>query len=238
MKKHWVIPDIHGCSKTLQSLIDYQINPSKHDWLYFLGDYIDRGPDSKGVIDYIMSLQEKEYNIRLLKGNHEEYILKAYYAEPEKKGFLGFGKKNEVKKEWTHFGGKECMNSFGVKNLRDIPEKYIHWLENLELYIDLDQFLLVHAGLNFGKEDPFEDEHAMLWIREFLNEPERIGNKTIIHGHVPINLELLYHFRDHPELKVIDLDNGVYMKDRSGFGNLLALELGSMDLAVQYNLDM
>lgn len=238
MRKHWVIPDIHGCAKTLRALIEYHINPTKHDWLYFLGDYIDRGPDSKGVIDYLMYLQDEEYNVRLLKGNHEEYVLKVYDAEPVKRGLFGIRKSNAAKKEWRHFGGKECMASFGVKNLRDIPQHYIDWINDLEMYIELDHFILVHAGLDFSNEDPFRNEHSMLWTKEFHHEPSRVGDKTIIHGHVPINLELIYHYKDHPELKVIDLDNGIYMTDRSGFGNLVALELGSRDLVVQYNMDM
>ena len=75
MKKQWVIPDLHGCSQTLQALITEQIRPSRSDVLYFLGDYIDRGPDSKGVIDYIITLQENEYEVKVLKGNHEDYFL-------------------------------------------------------------------------------------------------------------------------------------------------------------------
>ena len=60
MRKHWVIPDIHGCARTLHALIEDNIKPTKHDELYFLGDYIDRGPDSKGVID--MCVKNENYN--------------------------------------------------------------------------------------------------------------------------------------------------------------------------------
>ena len=60
MKKRWVIPDLHGCVNTLRTLIEEQIRPSRSDLLYFLGDYIDRGPDSKGLIDYIRNLQKDE----------------------------------------------------------------------------------------------------------------------------------------------------------------------------------
>ena len=58
MNKIWIIPDIHGCVLTLKTLIENQIEPDKNDQLIFIGDYIDRGPDSKGVIDYIMNLEE------------------------------------------------------------------------------------------------------------------------------------------------------------------------------------
>ncbi|MDP3444408.1 MAG: metallophosphoesterase, partial [Ignavibacteria bacterium] len=89
MNNRWIIPDIHGCSKTLKQLIEYQIKPSRTDEFYFLGDYIDRGPDSKGVIDYIMELQRKEFTIRLLLGNHEEYCIKSWDEDKKKKKFLG-----------------------------------------------------------------------------------------------------------------------------------------------------
>ena len=72
MRNRWVIPDIHGYLNTLKSLIENRISLTKEDTLYFLGDYIDRGPNSKGVIDYIMSLQDQDYDIHCLRGNHED----------------------------------------------------------------------------------------------------------------------------------------------------------------------
>jgi serine/threonine protein phosphatase 1 len=61
MKKRWVIPDIHGCVNTLKALIEEQIKPARYDELYFLGDYINCGPESRAVIDYIRFLQKDEY---------------------------------------------------------------------------------------------------------------------------------------------------------------------------------
>lgn len=58
MPKQWVIPDIHGCVRTLRALIEQLVIPAKEDTLYFLGDFVDRGPDSKGVLDYVMGLKE------------------------------------------------------------------------------------------------------------------------------------------------------------------------------------
>ncbi len=77
MSKQWVIPDIHGCSRSLRALIEDQIVPSLDDQLLFLGDYVDRGPDSKGVIDYVIWLQARGYNTVTLKGNHEEFFVKS-----------------------------------------------------------------------------------------------------------------------------------------------------------------
>jgi serine/threonine protein phosphatase 1 len=74
MSKRWVIPDIHGYLDTLKALIEERIKPARTDELYFLGDYIDRGPDSRGVINYIRSLRQDGYAVTALKGNHEDFL--------------------------------------------------------------------------------------------------------------------------------------------------------------------
>ena len=130
------------------------------------------------------------------------------------------------------------MKSFGIKNPSDLPEEYIRWMKELEYYIELDDYLIVHAGFDFSVDDPFKDEQSMLWIREFKPDKEKLKGKRVIHGHVPIDLEMVYHLKEHLSYQFIDLDNGIYMTDREGFGNLVALELNSRDLAIQYNLDM
>jgi serine/threonine protein phosphatase 1 len=239
MPKKWIIPDIHGCAKTLRALFDDYIKPSKGDELYFLGDYIDRGPDAKGVIDFIMKLQKDNYTVHLLKGNHEETCVNACREEEELKSFIGFKGKNISKAAWLQFGGKETMKSIGIKDLRDMPGEYLEWMDGLKTHIILDDFVLVHAGLNFSITDPYEDENAMLWSRDFSPQAEKIGGRTLIHGHMPISLETIFMLTDNPEkYKYIDLDNGVFMAGREGFGNLVALELNSMELYSQYNLDM
>ena len=230
MREHWVIPDIHGCVNTLRALIEDMIQPSKHDWLYFLGDYIDRGPSSKEVIDYIMYLQKEEYNIRTLLGNHEEFLIKSYEEEMNLKSFMGIKQKNLKKKDWLFHGGKDTMKSFMLHDLKDFPLEYLDWMKNLEYYIELENFFLVHAGFNFKLKNPFEDKDSMLWIREYEIDKEKIGNKRIIHGHVPVSLEFIDLSIKNKNYKYIDLDNGCYMTKRDGFGNLIALELNSLGI--------
>ncbi len=238
MIKTWVIPDIHGCAETLKTLIEYQIKPNKNDHLIFLGDYIDRGPDSKGVIDYIMGLQKNDYNITVLKGNHEDYLVRAWESDKEKKGFLGINFKSSVQKEWEKHGGKETLKSFGVNRVKDIPEKYIEWMKNLDYYVVLDEYVVVHAGLNFNREDPFEDKWSMLWSRDYKIEPEKIGHRRIIHGHVPVNLEFIdMVVKNKDSYWFIDIDNGIYFKRKAGYGNLLALNLDTMEYLVQSVMD-
>ena len=237
MQKRWVIPDIHGCVKTLQTLIEELIKPTRWDELYFLGDYIDRGPDSKGVIDYIIGLQKEKYNITALRGNHEDFVIELYEAELNSR-FAWFHRFADKKyRSWMDIGGRDTLRSFDISELRDIPQEYIEWMKNLDYYVKMDDFILVHAGLNFEIDDPFEDKETMLWTREYHIIPEKIGNRKIIHGHVPVNLELMDMAVKSKSLRFIDLDNGPYIQEKAGFGNLVALELNSMETLIQDNRD-
>ncbi|MFH1298134.1 MAG: metallophosphoesterase [Bacteroidota bacterium] len=238
MKKQWVIPDVHGHVKTLKCLVEELIRPARYDEIYLLGDYIDRGPDSRGVINYIRGLQEDEYNIVALKGNHEDFMVELYDAEVKARTGWLLNFANRKRKAWNAIGGKVTLESFHVSHLKDVPPDYIEWMRNLQYYVELDDFVLVHAGLNFKKEDPYEDKQAMLWIRDYQVIPEKIGNRRIIHGHVPVTMELITLAINNSFYKFIDIDNGPYVQGRTGFGNLVALELTEMELVIQDNRDV
>lgn len=235
-QKRWVIPDIHGYSKTLQALLE-QIRPEKTDHLIFLGDYIDRGPDSKGVIDFIMDLQNRGYKLTTLMGNHEEFMLKSLHFQQNKKGLFSALKPNKVKNEWMEFGGKETLKSFKTRHIENIPHSYFDWMNKLEYYLEFNDYVIVHAGLNFKNEDVFSDKQSMLWAKEFQIIPSKIGYRQLIHGHTPIDLEYIHHCINMKGHDFIDLDNGVYMTKKPGFGNLLAFELNSRLLITQYNVE-
>ncbi|MCX6243646.1 MAG: metallophosphoesterase [Bacteroidetes bacterium] len=238
MKKQWVIPDIHGCVNTLKALIEEQIKPTRYDELYFLGDYIDRGPNSKAVIDYIRNLQKDEYSVKPLKGNHEDFVVELYDAEHKSKNPWFFHFANRKKKSWSAIGGRHTLKSFRVKSVKDIPHDYIEWMRNLDYYVILENFVLVHAGLNFSVDDPFEDKRSMLWLRDYKIIPEMINNRKIIHGHVPVNLQLIDLSIKSNIYKFIDLDNGPYISGTNGFGYLVALELSEMRMVIQDNRDL
>jgi len=236
--KRWVIPDLHGCVKTLRAIVEEQIKPKGDDEIYLLGDYIDRGPDPKGVIDFIMELEEKGFNVFPLRGNHEEYILLALENEQNlKRKFFFFKEQNKLFDEWMRSGGRPTLKSFGVTNVDQIPEKYIEWIKGLKYFYELDQYVLVHAGMNFQRRDPFDDLHAILWSKSFTPEPEKIGDRTIIHGHVPVSLDFLKAIISDPHRKFIPLDTGCYYPDKPGMGTLVALELNSLQLLIQPNVE-
>lgn len=238
MRKDWVIPDIHGCSKTLKSLIHEQIRPTRNDGLFFLGDYIDRGPDPRGVIDYILELRDDEYNVKCLKGNHEDFLLRLYDNDVRPRRWYDLFQKNRLKKEWFRYGGRETLKSFSARDVHHIPEKYIQWIRQLPFYLEMDAHILVHAGFNFDLPDPFSDTHAMLWAKDFKVIPEKIGFKRVVHGHVPVSLDFIDLVAKSDNFDFIDLDNGVYMPGKEGFGNLVAMELHSHELVIQPNLDI
>jgi serine/threonine protein phosphatase 1 len=235
MQKRWVIPDIHGYCDTLRALVEDLIRPQAEDELYFLGDYVDRGPDSKGVIDYIRGL-EGVCRVTALKGNHEDFVVELYDAMKASVNSWWYRFGNKKYNTWAEIGGKLTLKSFGAVHVTGIPSSYIEWMRNLSYYVELDRFILVHAGLNFRNEDPFEDKRSMLWLRDYEIKPGMIGGRKIIHGHVPVNMELITQAMASPAYKFIDLDNGPYLSGRDGFGNLVALELTTMELVIQPNI--
>ena len=236
MSKSWIIPDIHGCAKTLKVLLENMLNVTKHDQLYFLGDYIDRGPDNKGVIDYLMHLQKEEYEVHFIKGNHEDMCVKAYIAD-QKRLFLGG--KHQEQKEWEAVGAKETLKSFGVKHPREIPKEYIDWMNACVPYIELDKYILVHAGMNFDIKDPFEDTKSMMWTRHFKVDYRRTHGKKIIHGHIPIDYTFMSTvIEENDNYDFIALDNGVYETQQPGMGNLMAFNPDTMEIIAQSNMDM
>lgn len=234
----WVIPDVHGCLVTLRALVEDLIELRKSDTLIFLGDVIDRGPASKGVIDYIMKLGESGIKTSVIKGNHEDYMAKVYRDELARTGLRKMlGIRSVSYKEWMMYGGEDTLQSFDVVNVTEIPVKYIEWIEALDFYLKWGNFLIVHAGFNFELDNIFSDTQSMMWIREYKIDPEKLGNHKIIHGHVPVTLDFIYQSIVSNSFHFIDLDNGVYLTDKPGYGNLLALELNTMELLVQPNLD-
>ncbi|MES2732055.1 MAG: metallophosphoesterase family protein [Bacteroidota bacterium] len=224
MEKNWVIGDVHGCLKTFRRLVEDRLQPSSTDTLYLLGDYINKGPDSKGVIDYIFALQREKRRVITLMGNHEEMMLSARRDVSAEQRLL-------------KAGGRQMLQSFGVDKLANVPQRYFDWMESLPSYLVLQKYVLVHAGLNFSLANPFSDERAMRWIRDFSVYPEAMANRVLIHGHTPVGLEVTQSQLSANPITVVNLDGGCVYTDRPNQGHLLALELGSWTLVVQKNVE-
>ncbi|MBR4391414.1 MAG: serine/threonine protein phosphatase [Bacteroidales bacterium] len=230
----WIIPDIHGCAKTLKSLVESFLKITKEDELFFLGDFIDRGPRSKEVIDYLMDLQEKGYRLHCLKGNHEDYCIKAWEADQKWHLF-----KPEIQRSWEKVGASATLKSFGVKHPREIPQQYIEWMQGLEYYHELEDYILVHAGMNFNIDNPFEDLRSMIWVRNFKVDFNKTNGRRIIHGHIPVDYSFIDHVIHHQKgYDFIALDNGVFCTEQTDMGNLMAFNPDTNVLFAQTNLDM
>lgn len=236
MSSRWIVPDIHGCAKTLRVLVENLLKLSKNDKLYLLGDYIDRGPNGKGVLDYIMHLQAEGYDVSCIKGNHEDLCVKAFEADQKKKLF---GFKHTEQKAWEAVGAVETLKSFGVKHPREIPQHYITWMKACPVYIELEDYILVHAGMNFSVKNPFEDEHGMMWTRHFKVDFKKSHGKKIIHGHIPVDYSFIdVVIRNNENYDFIALDNGIFVTNKPNLGSLLAFNPDTKELLALTNMDM
>jgi serine/threonine protein phosphatase 1 len=212
MGKIFAIGDIHGCNDKLDTLIEkLQIDPTE-DTLLFIGDYVDRGPDSKEVINSILEIRKTVENVVCLKGNHEQMFLNYYCERRDEELFM-------------HNGGLRTLISYGfmkegrAENLV-VPEDHMQFFTTLRLYYETDDYIFVHAGLRPGIPLDQQDVHDLLWIRyDFINSPYDFG-KTVVFGHTPISYAL-----PHVDKNKIGIDTGAVFG-----GKLTCLELPEMIL--------
>ena len=221
MDRIFAIGDIHGCCNTFEKLLSEKLAIQKSDKIYCIGDYIDRGKDSKGVIDLIINLQIKGYQVYTIRGNHEQMMLDSVIDE--ERLYL-----------WLQNGGIETLKSFGISSVNELPGRYLTFLEQTKFFVETGKYIFVHAGLNFRIENPFTDKEAMLWTRDEYFDKAKINNRIIIHGHTPVPLTYLFKQLNSNN---INIDGGCVYKDRSAFGNLIALSLPDMKLIVMKNID-
>jgi serine/threonine protein phosphatase 1 len=202
--------------------VEVGIGLTRDDELYLLGDLIDRGPDSKGVLDLVFELREANFSVMAVRGNHEDMWLRA-------------GGDLWAFETWLANGGRATLTSFQADYPGDIPKPYRMFLRSLPYYLLLDDFVIVHAGLNFDLADPFSDTEAMLWQRDCKVDLVRTGGRRLVSGHTPVT-------RNQVEASLatdrIMLDNGcVFASSRLGSGSLAVLELNTMTLTFQENID-
>jgi serine/threonine protein phosphatase 1 len=173
--KTYAIGDIHGSLAKLRRLVarcerEADGGPMR---FVFIGDYIDRGPDSRGVIDYVIDLQSRlGTNAICLKGNHEALALAAVDS-------------SDHEDQWLFNGGDTTLESYHAETARDLPEELVAWLSSLQLAYDDGQRLFVHAGVNPARALDAQDEHDLLWIREPFLVDARDYGRLIVHGHTP-----------------------------------------------------
>lgn len=167
--RRFVIGDIHGCAKALRTVID-TIAPTPDDEIVFLGDYVDRGPDSRNVVDQVIELQSRCRTV-LLRGNHEIML----------QGVLQ-GCDNEV---WLANGGRATVNSYGGSTER-VPQSHLDFFRRLRAYYETEDAIFVHAGYDPNLEMRLQTEMTNYWMH--LDHPfpgPHVSGKRVFVGHTP-----------------------------------------------------
>jgi serine/threonine protein phosphatase 1 len=189
----YAIGDIHGRADLLEGLLlqidaDCKRYPSNRPIVVFLGDYIDRGPASKEVLDLLLRCERTKEAV-YLKGNHETFVHR-FLREPA------------TLDEWRLCGGLETLVSYGLKpsinpNAAEqtqlaeelaisMPKQHLEFIESLDLSFSCGDFLFVHAGIRPGVPIRKQKEEDLLWIREEFLFCEDRFEKFVVHGHTPV----------------------------------------------------
>lgn len=179
MKRTLVISDIHGELNLFEELLDEVNYNNESDQLILLGDYIDRGPKSKDVLNRVIEL--KKSGAIVLRGNHDDMMIEAANGELE------------VIDRWERSGGITTLQSYdaSIKTMvlpnSQIFKEHVDFLKGLDYYYELDDYIFVHAGvqpdLPLHKTDPY----IFMWIREEFYQKYK-ADKIVVFGHTPTSL--------------------------------------------------
>lgn len=218
----YAVGDIHGRLDLLEDLLgliedDVRRRRTIRTSIVFLGDLIDRGPDSAGVVERLRAFRPPFANTLFLMGNHEEVMLRVLEGDA---GLFT---------HWMKFGGAECVRSYGVQPevltemppaeaivlLRNrIPHSHVEFLRSFADTVSFGSYLFVHAGIRPGTSLSDQSQADLRWIRQPFLEDERDHGQVIVHGHTICE-----------EVEVcanrIGIDTGAY---RTGVLTALAIE--------------
>lgn len=228
----WAVGDVHGRLDLLTPLVeavirDLQDVEADRRIVIFLGDYIDRGPDSRGVIRLLSNLPtDGDIEWRFLKGNHEQTMLD-FLDDPA------------VGPRWCEYGGDRALQSYGLR-IPDLAHKLAAWtrvaadlrhklsarelafMQNLELSVVVGDYFFSHAGARPGVALDRQSAEDLLWIRQPFLESRLGFDRTVVHGHTPTRVV-------HADGRRIGIDTKAYA---SGVLTALRLE-GEEQLVMQ-----
>lgn len=210
MGRLFAIGDVHGCLFQLEKLFMHAGINLKQDTIVFIGDYIDRGPDAKGVVDFILELKEKSDRIICLLGNHERMLM----------DYLSGGIYADI---YLSNGGDTTLRSYGATRGPErykvtLPEDHRDFYDSLLSLYETEEYLFVHAGFRPGIPLAEQDPEDFIWIRhEFIMSRYDFG-KTVVFGHTPLDRVYIDDYK-------IGIDTGAV------YGGLLTcIELPSMTI--------
>lgn len=209
----YAIGDIHGRDDLLVDLLqriaaDAHARSPRHNVLVFLGDYVDRGLQSRQVLDRLTAQPPAGFEAVFLKGNHEAAMLE-------------FLRDANFGRTWKYYGGLETLHSYGITELtlsdnpddferarqhlqRVLPPAHRHFLETLQPSVEIGDYFFAHAGVAPGISLSRQVEDDLLWIRDKFLQSDMWFGKMIVHGHTPKEKPVFRHNR-------IGIDTGAYM---------------------------
>lgn len=200
------IGDIHGHSAALRALIA-RVAPQPTDTVVFLGDYVDRGPDSRGVIQQVIELSVRCKTVTLM-GNHEQMMLKACH-DPDSI------------QAWLDMGGDSALDSYSTHlDITDVPPAHVQFLDGLLRCCEMEKYFFVHANYAPNQKIAEQDSNTALW-RSLEELPrQHYSGKTAVVGHTP-----------QPHGQVLDLDYLLCLDTGCGLGGYLtAMDVESKEL--------
>jgi diadenosine tetraphosphatase ApaH/serine/threonine PP2A family protein phosphatase len=181
MERIYAVGDIHGCYDKLLALMEKMDIDFESDTLVFLGDYIDRGPQSFEVVAYLAELKQRYANTIFLKGNHEE-MLEKYLSGEDRITYLVNGGQQTL---------ESYMNRPRPEGEPAIPGMHLEFFKSLKVYHETQNYIFVHAGLK--NKVPLEKQKTedLLWIRRRFIESKYDYGKMVVFGHTPLHEPLL-----------------------------------------------
>lgn len=214
------IGDIHGCAQTLDALLRV-LAPGQNEHLVFLGDYVDRGPDSCGVIERLLKL-EQTHNCTFLRGNHDDYLLE--WCE------------TGAYEDWHLFGGDRTLESYRhPSGAVDIPEFHVDFLRRTRFFLDTPNYLFVHGGvdpnLTVAQNLTVPDLRALMYCRKHLQARTVVWEKCVVFGHTPMPEPIVTP-------RMIGLDTGCVFGEKRGLGRLTAIRLPRNEIVCVTNCDL
>ena len=219
-----LVGDIHGCSRTLEALLT-QINLHADDQIFFVGDYINKGPDSKGVLDTLIALKKEHPHIYFLRGNNESYFYKTLKKNEAR--VLRLARRYSVEDLFKYEGSKFFLR-----------KRYRKFLKSTLFYIESDDFWVVHAGFDFKSEIPFYNTFDMLWMRNFKSNKVLQKFKPVIHGHKITPIKQIRK-AVKSEKYDIPIDNGCVLgNSKKDYGRLVCFDITNRILIEQKNIEL
>jgi len=212
------IGDIHGCVQTLKKLLtrlDDEFGDSRE--YVFLGDYVDRGPSSKEVIDILIEF-EKSHLCHFIRGNHDQM-------------FMMYNQDNTYY-EYLNFGGAQTLESYASSSDKKVPESHFKFLASTKLFYETEHWVFVHGGLppKMTVAEALANEevyNSFLWMRDHIENGDNKWEKTVVFGHTPVREPI-------EKNNMIGIDTGCVYEQ---FGNLTAVILPEQEFVQQKKID-